>query len=475
MKSQIKNKFYIVFFLSVTVLAFFFPPSADDLGWATSDGMKLLQNGFADYNGRYLGNISAVFLTRIPYVLPFIKGFALTAILFLIQKMTANKSKDFLYLSAILLLVPSPLFIQGFVWTAGFSNYYLSALVIMVNLYIVFYKHERTVCRVVLILFLGIAGQLFMETYTLFSLTLSVFAVIYFAVKDKKADVVSITYFLSCVFGAVIMFLNGVYSKVMTGENTYQALSGKSESFFQSILNLLQNLFSVVLKNALTSCFPAIIIITVICLVKMKKSKNVSRKVNCAVMFSLFLSLLSAVFAGIAFLKYHDISKVKLFSGFILLFVLLTCAIIIFNFFENEKQKRVFFYFSMILILTLPLCAVFPVGARCFVGAYIILIMIIRELYESAGKDFLTKVLNIACAALFVVNLACYIQVYVSNTEKVEYIKSEVEKGNKVIEVEHTKFKFLVYSMDIEDKAEKYERRFCEYYDLPADTEIEYK
>ena len=124
MKKLLKeNKFYIIYFVAVSLLAFLFPLSGDDLTWVTSDGMNLLKNSFENYNGRYLGNISAIVLTRLDFLRPFVKGFTLTAILYFIQKFSGNSSRDFVNFSGMLLLFPSMMLIQGVVWTAGFANY----------------------------------------------------------------------------------------------------------------------------------------------------------------------------------------------------------------------------------------------------------------------------------------------------------------------------------------------------------------
>ena len=476
MKNAInKNKFYILFFVAVSVFAFLFPLSADDLGWATSDGMKLLESGFANYNGRYLGNIFAIVLSKFTIVRVFAKSLTLTGILLLIQKMTGNEKKDFLYLSAFLLVIPTSLFSQGFVWTAGFSNYCLSAVVIMLSIYLVFYKKDKRFYHVILLFVLGVSGQLFMETYTIFNILMALFFVVYFCVKNKKADLSSIVYLLSTVIGAVIMFTNGIYGKVAAGEDTYQSLTAENESLFQSILSLFKNLFSVVLSNAVIACFPAVIFIVCFCFAKMKKSSNKNKKISLSVYGGFIFALLSAVAGGIVYLLTKDVEKLKLFLGILFFFVLLSCAVMIFNFVEKEKQKKIAIYFLMILVLTLPLTVVFPVGARCYVGAYILLIMIMRELYDFDENHRFSKFIKIACAVLLVFNLVGYSVVFASTYKKVEYIRSETEKGNRVVKIEHTKLRFLVYGLDVEDKAEKFERRFCEYYDLPLDTEIEYK
>lgn len=470
-----KNKFYILFFVAVSVFAFLFPLSADDLGWATTDGMKLLQNRFADYNGRYLGNISAIALSKFTVLRVFVKSLTLTGILYLIQKMTGNEKKDFLYLSAFLLVIPTSLFTQGFVWTAGFSNYCLSAVVMMLNLYIVFYKTDKKFYHIILLFLLGVSGQLFMETYTIFNIIAAVFSVVYFISKNKKADISSVVYFLSTVIGAVIMFTNGIYGKVAAGEDTYQSFTAENESLFQSVFSLFKNLFSVVLSNALIACFPAMIFIVCFCISKMKKSTDKNKKITVTVYSCFALAAVSAVLAGVIYLLTKDVEKLKLFAGLLFFFILLSCAVMIISFVDKEKQKKIAVYFIMILILTLPLTVVFPVGARCYVGAYILLIMILKELYDFEENHKFSKFIKIASAILLVFNLVGYSIVFASTCRKVDYIRSEAEKGNKVVKVEHTKLRFLVYGLDVEDKAEKFERRFCEYYDLPLDTEIEYK
>ena len=476
MKNAInKNKFYILFFLAVSVFAFLFPLSADDLGWATTDGMDLLRNRFANYNGRYLGNISAIALSKFTLLRVFTKSFTLTGILFLIQKMTGNENKDFLYLSAFLLVIPTSLFTQGFVWTAGFSNYCLSAVVMMLSLYFVFYKEDKKFYHIILLFLLGTAGQLFMETYTIFNIIMAVFSIVYFALKNKKADVSAVVYFISTIIGAVIMFTNGIYGKVVAGEDTYQSLTAGNESIFQSVFALFKNLFSVVLSNALIACFPAVIFIVYLCFVKMKKSAKKNKKVSLLVYSGFSLALASGVSAGVVYLLTKDVEKLKLFLGILFFFVLLSSAVMIFNFVEKEKQKKIAVYFLMILVLTLPLAVVFPVGARCYVGAYILLIMILKELYDFDEQRSFAKFIRICSVILLVFNLVGYSVVFASTCKKVDYIRSEVEKGNKVVKVEHTKLRFLVYGLDVEDKAEKFERRFCEYYGLPLDTEIEYK
>ena len=467
MKKIIKeNKFYILFFIAFSLLACFFPPMGDDLMWGTSDGLELLRNRFVDYNGRYLGNISAIVLTRIPRLLPFVKSFVVTAILYFIQKMTSNKNKDMVYLSATLFIFPSLMLIQGIVWTAGFANYCLSSLIIMASLYIIFYKQNRKPWHYLALIILGIAGQLFMETYTLFSCMMAVSAVVYFAYKNKKPDPASIIYLISTVIGAVIMFSNGVYVKILTEGTKYQNIEGKADSALHTLLNFSESVFSKVFANMLIGCFPAIIVILIICFVKMKQSHTKTKPVIYSLIASLFLFVFFAVRIITGLIKYKKVMYIKGDMGALTLVILAAAAIMIFGFFDKQQKRKVLLYFIMIMSTSLPFCVIGPVGARCFMPAYIMFIMIINTLYDFENSRVMSIAFKVFGTLVFVINTACYISVYSDYMKKVETTKVQIAQGKTVIQLEHTKLKKFVHAPD-EEELPKDRRRFCEYHNFP--------
>ena len=58
------------FYISVLLVLFFFffavqvPYSHDDWQWGSHSNWLLMLNGFANYNGRYLGNLFEILITR---------------------------------------------------------------------------------------------------------------------------------------------------------------------------------------------------------------------------------------------------------------------------------------------------------------------------------------------------------------------------------------------------------------------------
>jgi hypothetical protein len=214
--------FYLSFFAFLVLLACFFTPAPDDRLWATSYGQALFERGFAGYNGRYLGNLGAYALLRIPWALPFVKASALTGILWLTQRITGNRDMRFLCLCAILLLLPGPLFIQDFAWTTAFLNYEFPVLLLLGLAYLVFFARERP-GWLAAIAALGFAAQLFMEHYTLFALAVSAYAAARREYKAFRAR--ALVWFCSAAAGAALMFSNSNYLRVLRGEKGYQRVS----------------------------------------------------------------------------------------------------------------------------------------------------------------------------------------------------------------------------------------------------------
>lgn len=116
--------FSLALFALFAVLAYLFPYSGDDWGWGSQIGIERLEGWFADYNGRYAGNLLVMALTRNKLVC------ALTVSAFLVcvsvfPKIFASGRGIAPYALGVLLLitVPKGVFTQAVVWTSGFSNY----------------------------------------------------------------------------------------------------------------------------------------------------------------------------------------------------------------------------------------------------------------------------------------------------------------------------------------------------------------
>ena len=116
--------FTFLLFAVFAALVYLFPASGDDWAWGSKLGMERLQNGFADYNGRYLGNLLVMALTRSELLNMVLTSLCLVCVC-LLPKVFAG-SKGFLpcvFGTALFLLMSRGMFVQSVVWTSGFSNY----------------------------------------------------------------------------------------------------------------------------------------------------------------------------------------------------------------------------------------------------------------------------------------------------------------------------------------------------------------
>ena len=59
-----RRVWYICFFAAFLVIAYLTPYCHDDWKWGLPARMALMREGFPNYNGRYLGNILALLITR---------------------------------------------------------------------------------------------------------------------------------------------------------------------------------------------------------------------------------------------------------------------------------------------------------------------------------------------------------------------------------------------------------------------------
>lgn len=484
-----KNKFYVIIFAAVTFISIFFPPTSDDLGWATYHGVQIFMTGFKDYNGRYLGNICALVFTRLPYLLPILKGLTFSAILYLVEKISSNNSSVFKYSAAFLMLVPTSLFKEIFVWTAGFSNYCFPVLIIFICIYLILNNRDIIGIKgffiALSVFILGIAGQLYMEPYTICALCLSFSATVFYSVKKRRLDIMSLVYFIACVVGAVIMFSNGAYLKILNGTSKYQSLtSTDTSSISRTILNGFNSLTGIVSGKFLLGCFPAVIVIVLLSIRLLLHNSAVSTKMRKMIITFFALAVVSIIMFPIYCYITENYNEAYIFIFIMMIMLVTACGLIIHYSLEKSQKTRVLFYFALIVFQCAILCFVSPVGTRCFCVVYLLMIMIIGEMQNAAYKlraddeklcKKRTGFFKIALIIILVLDLIGYAVVFSSNIKKVRTVRNEVDKGNMHIVLDRTTFSFLVHTPDIEGLRESCKKEFCDYYGFPYDIEIEYR
>ena len=127
-----KKDFYeiIVIFIVYLVIGRLLIHSGDDWAWGGEIGMERLRNSFDNYNGRYIGNLVEMLITRNMIMRLIIYSLVNTGIVFLLYELL-NRKFEPRYFFLIMLLIPIDIYKQTYGWLAGFANYNISTFFIL--------------------------------------------------------------------------------------------------------------------------------------------------------------------------------------------------------------------------------------------------------------------------------------------------------------------------------------------------------
>jgi len=243
-----KVSFYFVLFIIFGLIGMWMPLLGDDLHWGTYFGSNYFPHGiFTYYDGRYLGDFLVITMTKLKPVAFMAYGIFPTTIIYLIQRIREQISlpKSIGLVSASLttifiFLTPKVIFKQILGWHAGFANYLPSVVFPLFFLYLVLKNYDNKNVHyyrtsTILIFFASVAAQFFAEHVTLLNcfnvLIVWLFLRSHFGDHFKRVlNLILAGNFL----GAILMFINGAYIKILIGSDAYRSVSGSSsqDTFF---------------------------------------------------------------------------------------------------------------------------------------------------------------------------------------------------------------------------------------------------
>ena len=87
------NWFYLFIFIAFFVLCLLFPYTGDDWAWGTKIGINRLNNWFANYNGRYAGNLLVLLITKSKIIRSIIESIFFALIIYFINKIVNKDNK----------------------------------------------------------------------------------------------------------------------------------------------------------------------------------------------------------------------------------------------------------------------------------------------------------------------------------------------------------------------------------------------
>lgn len=427
----------IIFF---GVLAFLFPYSGDDWAWGSEIGLSRFETFFADYNGRYLGNLLVMTLTRSKAVKVVAMALCYFLACFLCHRYSGSK-RIYTLLFAVLafLLMPRYTFAQSVVWTSGFTNYVPSALISVGYLLIIKNITGQDVPQYPRFMFLatlamGFVGAPFMENIALFNICLGIAVIGYTLIKFRKLYLTQICFLVGAVAGAVWMFLNGAYHAVATGEDDYRTAATGIDAIVEQALSntkiITYNLFT----NNLAVCAVASVFLAVLVIGFVKKSDSLLKRVGAILLLVVnVLSLAPFVYGKSGMVLAFTRAYVQMFSKSsvlkvlcMVLFSLTTVAIVLLCVRKHHRFKMLLPLYCIPVVVA-PLLVVTPIGPRCFFITHLMVMVFLVELLyylsEGAcigGRRALYGCIGGLLVAQIVFLLTVFVPVYNYDTRRAE-------------------------------------------------------
>lgn len=465
--------FYTFIFVFLFILSYYFPYSNDDWVWGSKIGIERFENGFKDYNGRYLGNTLVLVLTRSNLLKSLFMTITYFGIGYLIKKIVNKNNNGIMIFSILMLfLINRCVFRETIVNTSGFINYSFNMFLVLIFIaYIkdVFKKvnFKEKWYNLILLFLLGLSSTLFMEHITTYLLVLCTALCVYSYIKYKKIPKSYLIYFAGVIIGSIIMFSNGAYMHVVNGDDFYRTVTTKQSM----IVTMARNYFNKIQNNAfslnlITNLVVSILMIILTC--KFIDNNKISKWKKYFLELLNLISIFYSVFLIVG--NYFDFDIVTgsshYFVGFmtaIYCLALLLIILLIFfdkkNYFDKVVGYKLLFYMGSVVTVLVPLLVLTPVGHRCSLPALIFYILFASELYNLLIKDKngnMSKVLFVVLIIVLSSYLHIYHCVYLSNNERYEIVKKQVDDGMNPIYIRSTKYdKYIWKNNPVNDAFDK--------------------
>jgi len=232
-----------VTYLAMLVVLFIFFMSTYRSGddWSQVRWAELVRSGgrqlgldFIYDNGRVLGN-SLARLTSFSFELnSLVRSLITLGIAWAIARLSHVKISAFIPIITLLVLVPSiPSLRQAIIWSEGFFTHVVP--VFLVLLIAIVFRDFSGRWKGIAVFWLSFATGLFVETVTLALLfTAITFGLIEAFRRAFRAS--NAAFILGSLLGAIVMFSNPGYRKIVGGEDTHREVAGVSGEFFSSLI-----------------------------------------------------------------------------------------------------------------------------------------------------------------------------------------------------------------------------------------------
>lgn len=344
-----KLSFYFILFIIFGLIGLWMPLLGDDLHWGTYFGSNYFPHGiFTYYDGRYLGDLLVISMTKIKPVAFMAYGIFPTTIVYLIQKIreqiTPEKNIGLVssaLAAALILLSPVMIFKQILGWHAGFANYLPSAIFPLFLLYLVLKNYDNKNVHyyrtsMILIFLASVATQFFAEHITLLNCFNVVLVWIFFRKHFGEQFKKVLNLILAGnILGAILMFINGAYIKILLGSDAYRSVSNGSKDTLFNYLKITYTPKHLIVVGTLVLAF------TIFMILYSLKINNTKQKI------ANFALLLSTYVAIAPFIVVSPFGSRCMFASYVFLVTIFTINL---DIFFNNYEKILLPVFALLTL-----------------------------------------------------------------------------------------------------------------------------
>ncbi|MDR1733523.1 MAG: hypothetical protein LBR73_01375 [Oscillospiraceae bacterium] len=455
----------------------------DDWFWGSADGLREYLGGLKNTNGRWLGNAAAMALTRSRLVAALCYGTTGAAVVWSLPRLAGLRGVGWELATLLTLMCTAAVKTNNlWHWLSCFGNYTLP-LAILLPVLVLVRRHvleEKELPKAAYALLpLVFAAQLFMEHYTICFTIALLMAAVYASAKHRRPDALLLSFALTALAGAVLMFLHPVYwyaipQSTQTGIHQYSVFGSLTEFVSGIVYHLLHPKFGFAFGflSEWFFCFAVGGSLLYFFLrVKPKGWRGLSA-LQCVFLFRVSYVLL----IGDMFTSSMDYSNgTRLQYTILTLRLLLLCAELAAAFyalwhFPKARQTLRAAVFCAVSAAA-PLLFVYPIPSRVWflplLFTYAALFRLAAEcrvlLPESALRPFFKPLLAFLCAMISIASLAQNGRMFLMAANREKDIQAQIAAGNQTIFVSYI-------AKHTRGEAEK--TAFRARYNLPKDTQI---
>lgn len=474
------------------------PYGVDDWRWGVSVGLEQLRT--ASLNSRYVGNLMEVIVSRSVVLKTILMGTMeiLTPLLsvLLVQRWRETEEEKtsndrFLAVQVVLanliwLTIAREVWQQTYGWVAGFSNYGLSALLLVISQGILLDgknpEKKQDKGFLFLCILVGFISQLTLESLTVFLLALAFISVFSQILFCRHCSSARLAFLFGAILGAAVMFSGNVYSTLLVTGRTEGVGRHLSFSFDMSLPEILHVFYYRFLYfmpgnlwgNNWLAC-------TVIALCMIPASRDFEKPLKIMIMgicccFSLFF-IWNHFWGPLE----EQISRWNEFytQWLHILFFLVVFFFVVCLFRKQKKLRNVLLLLWLLCPLAIsPMLTVSDMGGRCFLPPIVFLEEFCLLLFQQEAEKFSPRIRKaglVAFAAVLLVSAVQMMHIYGCMGEAERQRETRIAEAR---EIQKTSlylpdYPYVQYHWITEPlKGGGQISEFREFYQIPDDMEL---